>query len=137
MKLRCLGPDEAPPDWIPALERSVFGEAWGGLAPQELLWILGEAAYARWSQVPVVGEAELLRIAVDPAARRRGLGRRLLGLCERELHQNGIRSLHLEVRLSNIAAQALYEAVGWRRTGQRQHYYRDGEDAVLYSKALG
>ena len=44
----------------------------------------------------------------------------------------GIRSLVLEVRVSNFAAQALYRAQGFRLAGLRRRYYRDtGEDALV------
>jgi len=43
----------------------------------------------------------------------------------------------LEVGVSNAAARRLYEAAGWRESGLRKGYYRDGEDAALYAKRLG
>jgi ribosomal-protein-alanine N-acetyltransferase len=53
----------------------------------------------------------------------------------------GIRSLVLEVRVSNFAAQALYRDQGFRLAGLRRGYYRDtGEDALIMewrSRAAG
>ncbi|HET8900439.1 MAG TPA: hypothetical protein VFM84_00760, partial [Holophagaceae bacterium] len=63
--------------------------------------------------------------------------RTLLRACEAELAAAGIRDLHLEVRVSNAAARSLYAGAGWRESGLRKGYYRDGEDAVLYAKRLG
>ncbi|HJU84228.1 MAG TPA: GNAT family N-acetyltransferase, partial [Holophagaceae bacterium] len=131
-----LDPGEPLPDWVRALDGAAFGEAWGELAAQERVWTLEDAAFARWSVLRLAGEAELLRVAVYPAARRRGLGRRLLEACEAELRALGIAELHLEVRVTNTAARALYEACGWRAAGLRPGYYRDGEDAAIYSKSL-
>lgn len=79
-------------------------------------------------------EAQVHNLVVDPAFRRRGLGRRLLmaalGLAARE----GSRSAHLEVRESNEAARALYAALGFREVGRRRGYYESPvEDAVLLS----
>lgn len=83
------------------------------------------------------GEAELLRLAVAPEERRRGLARALLeaGL-ERLRGVGGIEVCHLEVRVDNHGAIAVYEALGFQQTGRRRGYYRDGTDALLYAKSL-
>lgn len=125
------------PAWLQALDAATFGEAWGEPAPHEAIWMLAGAAYARWSLVPPAGEAELLRVAVEPSRRGQGLARELLAACEAELAEAGIRDLHLEVRVSNAAARALYAGSGWRDAGLRKGYYRDGEDAALYAKRIG
>lgn len=122
------------PAWVAVLDHAAFGEAWNSLAPHEALWVVPEVAFALWSRVPAVGEAELLRIAVAPEARGQGLGRRLLSACQRELAGDGLHQLYLEVRASNAAAIGLYEACGWKPCGRRPRYYPDGEDAVLYQR---
>jgi len=124
------------PGWLRALDEGTFGEAWGEPEPHEAVWMIEDAAFARWSLVDAAKEAELLRIAVDPAQRGLGLARTLLQGCETELATAGIRDLHLEVRVSNAAARGLYAGAGWRESGLRKSYYRDGEDAVLYAKRL-
>ena len=131
-----LGPGSALPEWIERLEAGTFGDSWGVLADHERIWTEPQDGFARWMVVPEAGEAELLRIAVAPSARRKGLGRTLLRTAEADLRNDGIRNLYLEVRISNAAARALYESEGWRQTGQRPRYYRDGEDAVLYAKEI-
>lgn len=131
-----LGPGSALPEWLELLETATFGDSWGELADHERLWAEPGAGFARWAVVPAAGEAELLRLAVAPEARRTGQGRALLRSSVRDLQALGIQRLHLEVRVSNFAARALYEAEGWRLTGQRPRYYRDGEDAVLYTMNL-
>lgn len=136
IQLLPLGPGSALPEWLEALEIATFGDSWGALADHERLWTLSGQGFARWSAVPAAGEAELLRIAVAPSARRSGLGRALLRASEAGLGAVGIHQLHLEVRASNAAARSLYESEGWRPVGARPRYYRDGEDAVLYSKSL-
>ena len=127
-----IEPLAAVPAWVTALDAATFGEAWGPLAAHERLWGLEGLAFARWGCIPAAGEAELLRLAVDPARRGEGLGRRLLEGCQAALAAEGMGELHLEVRASNAAARALYAACGWREVGRRARYYPDGEDAVLY-----
>jgi ribosomal-protein-alanine N-acetyltransferase len=81
-----------------------------------------------------VGEAELLRIGVAADLRRAGHGRRLLRHAQAQLARLRIEVLHLEVRVSNAPARALYESEGWVYRGLRKGYYRDGESAALYSR---
>jgi ribosomal-protein-alanine N-acetyltransferase len=72
----------------------------------------------------------LMNIAVDPAARRRGIARRLL---DEMLERAGPDEQYtLEVRTSNTPAISLYEQFGFRSAGTRPRYYRDtGEDALI------
>jgi [ribosomal protein S18]-alanine N-acetyltransferase len=72
----------------------------------------------------------LMNIAVDPAARRRGVASRLL---ESMIERAGVdASYTLEVRTSNAPAIALYERFGFRAAGTRPRYYQDtGEDALI------
>jgi ribosomal-protein-alanine N-acetyltransferase len=132
MELIHFGPGSALPAWVEALEREVFGEAWGVLEDREQMWALEGCGYARWGLIPAAGEAELLRIAVHPEAQGQGHGRRLLRISSAAIAALGISELHLEVRVSNAPARHLYETEGWRFTGLRRGYYRDGEDATLY-----
>ena len=125
------------PAWLRALDGAVFGQTWDEPAAHEALWIMEGTAFARWSLVPSAGEAELLRIAVEPSRRGEGLAKLLLTACEAELAACGLHALHLEVRVSNTAARSLYASAGWETTGLRKGYYRDGEDAALYGKRIG
>lgn len=74
----------------------------------------------------IAGEAEVLGLAVDPGARRRGVGRALLAAA-----LAGVERAHLEVRADNVAARALYEGFGFVVAGRRRAYYADGQDALL------
>ncbi len=129
-----LEPGEAQPDWVERLDHTAFGSAWKAPADHEAVWLIPEAAFARWACIPAAGEAELLRIAVDPARRGGGLGRRLLEACQAVLAAEGMEELHLEVRASNRAAIGLYRACGWVPSGRRGGYYPDGEDALLFRR---
>jgi ribosomal-protein-alanine N-acetyltransferase len=82
------------------------------------------------------GESEMLRLAVDPRERRRGLARTLVDHGLERLRQCRVQSCHLEVRKDNESAIAFYQALGFERTGRRKSYYRDGTDALVYSLGL-
>lgn len=84
----------------------------------------------------VDGEVQILKVGVDPAARRRGIARGLLARVAADARDLGAARCSLEVRASNAGAQALYEAVGLRSLGVRPHYYADGEDAVIMEGPL-
>lgn len=80
----------------------------------------------------IAGEAHISTIAVHPNFRGRGLGELLLiGMLQRALAWKSDYSV-LEVRESNLTAQALYEKYEYTVVGRRKGYYRDnGEDALL------
>ncbi len=85
------------------------------------------------------GEAEVLTLAVDPAARRRGLGRALVEAVATEACARGAEALWLEVAEDNMAARALYAAAGFEPTGRRRGYYaRPGgaADALILKRPL-
>lgn len=82
-------------------------------------------------------EAELHFIAISSAVRRRGLGQKLLRICEIEAQAQGANQLFLEVaKTTNPAARALYASQGYYEVGTRPRYYADGDDAVMCRKDL-
>jgi len=70
----------------------------------------------------IAGEAEVLTLAVRPAARRRGIGRALLEAAL-VLAQPTAETMFLEVAADNPAAVALYEGAGFETVGRRAGYY--------------
>jgi len=77
-------------------------------------------------------EGELLQIAVDPAARRRGAADALMSAAAGYSKENALRSVFLEVRRSNEAATALYSKHGFADVRVRKDYYSSPvEDAVV------
>jgi ribosomal protein S18 acetylase RimI-like enzyme len=54
-------------------------------------------------------------LGVDPAARRRGVGRALMEACETAARRAGKRRITLETTDAMIAARRLYESMGFRR----------------------
>jgi [ribosomal protein S18]-alanine N-acetyltransferase len=82
-------------------------------------------------------EGEIADLAVAPSARRRGIARALLERIMAEVMEAGVRALYLEVRESNAAARALYEALGFEPVGRRRGYYQHpSEDALLLRRDL-
>ena len=81
-------------------------------------------------------DAELQRIAVDPAYRRRGLAGELLAAVESRAAADGATRLLLEVREDNTTAVAFYESRGFVEVGRRRRYYRDGAAAVVLGKEV-
>ncbi len=79
----------------------------------------------------VLDEAELLLLAVSPAARRRGVGSALLRSVLADCAQRKIGALHLEVRSGNDAMK-LYSNAGFSKIGERRDYYR-GPEGQTYS----
>lgn len=80
--------------------------------------------------------AEIARVAVKTAHRRKGHGERLLTAFENAVIARGASAVFLEVRAGNVAARSLYEKSGYFATRVRKRYYADGEDAVEMKKEL-
>lgn len=74
----------------------------------------------------VVDESELLLLATDPAARRRGVARRLIEDWLAMARARGVSRLFLEMREDNDA-RALYRQFGFREVALRRAYYRGGD----------
>jgi ribosomal-protein-alanine N-acetyltransferase len=80
----------------------------------------------------ILDEAHVTTIAVDPLHRRRRIGERLLVALIDEAMRRGARWVTLEVRKSNLGAQALYRKYGFKDIGIRKGYYSDNrEDAIV------
>ena len=84
----------------------------------------------------VDGQVQVLKVATDPAYRRRGIAQELLARIARDARDLGANEMTLEVRLSNTGAHAFYERLGLERIGVRPRYYSDKEDAVIYTGPL-
>lgn len=87
-----------------------------------------------------VDEVHLLNITVAPEYQRQGWARVLLDALALWSRGRGAQWLWLEVRVSNLRAQQIYETHGYRRVGERKRYYPAAggqrEDAVVMSLAL-
>jgi len=80
----------------------------------------------------MVDDAHITTFGVHPDWRRQGIGRQLMLNVSELSIAIGARRMTLEVRVSNVAAQALYRAFGFEIAGRRPRYYTDdGEDALV------
>lgn len=94
-------------------------------------------AYACYGQVPLTdGTYDLYWIAVDPMARRLGLGRRLLAAVEDDLRSTGARQLFIETsgKDNYNEARRFYQSLGYHLAIRLRDFYRPGDDKYLYYK---
>jgi ribosomal-protein-alanine N-acetyltransferase len=111
--------EDLPQDLVQTLEAK---------SPSVLGFLVARHAGAEW---------ELENIVIAPAARRKGLGARLLGELLARASETNSESVFLEVRESNESARALYRQQGFAETGRRKAYYGDPpEDAIVYRFAV-
>ena len=128
---------------IAAMEREYFSAPWdeaslrAELENPLALWLValdGETVAGYVGSQSVLGESDMMNLAVHPDYRRQGVGKALV---ERLLWELGEENhcLTLEVRASNEAAIALYEGLGFRQVGRRPKYYLNPpEDALILRK---
>ena len=121
------------------IERAVYPQPWSvgvfadelGQANRVYLVLDVDEALAGYGGLMLVGdEAHITTVVVAPQHRQGRLGTRLMIGLVGEAVDHGARSLTLEVRSSNMAAQALYRRFGMAPVGVRKQYYRD-EDALI------
>lgn len=74
--------------------------------------------------------AHLVLLAVQPAQRRRGIGRRLVEWLIESALTAGMASVHLELRADNAAGRRFYRALGFSETVLTPRYY-DGREAAM------
>lgn len=140
--------DESHIDGIIAIEEASFQQPWQRLSFLDELSCrdaldvvalepLGRQILAYACLRLTLDEIHLLKIAVAPRWRRRGIGTWLLDSCFGLAHRRDARKVYLEVRRSNVSAIDLYDKVGFQIIGTRPKYYMDtGEDALLMMKSL-
>jgi ribosomal-protein-alanine N-acetyltransferase len=125
-----------------AIERRIFPSPWSvGLYMSEISQPATRAYYVAFvgpelvgyaGMMVVVGEAHVTNIGVAPEWQRHGVGRRLLLQLAREARNRSAQHLTLEVRVSNVGAQALYHEFGFVPAGIRKNYYAEvNEDALV------
>ncbi len=129
---------------VAALEKLCFSDPWSEnsvaseLQNELSMWLvaLDEDSVAGYvGSQTVMGETDMMNVAVHPDHRRQGIGEALVMSLMKELRVMGSRSLTLEVRASNEQARALYAKLGFEQIGLRRNYYRNPrEDALILRK---
>lgn len=128
-----------------ALERIAFTDPWSrgdfadGLRSGWAIYVAenGDEVAGYIVGRAAVDEAEILNLGVALPARRRGFGSALVRRLLEDFAEGGVRSVFLEVRESNHAAQQLYQSFGFVTVGRRRRYYqRPMEDAVVLRAAI-
>jgi ribosomal protein S18 acetylase RimI-like enzyme len=95
--------------------------------------------YACYGPVPLTqGTFDLYWIVVDPAAQKRGFGRRLLEYVEGDVVRRGGRMLLIETssQESYGATIRFYERSGYRLAARIRNFYRIGDDKLVFQKEL-
>lgn len=134
-------------DILARLHATSFADAWSAEWIARLLALPGTFAFLADGECggfvlvrTAGGEAEILTLAVAPAARRRGIGSALISAACRHAQEMGAAAMFLEVSRTNESAKALYTGLGFRKVGLRRGYYqepgRSNEDALVFCAIL-
>jgi ribosomal-protein-alanine N-acetyltransferase len=81
-------------------------------------------------------QAELVSVAVDPAARGRGAASALMESTLRRLRRRGAARIGLVVKATNDKARAFYERYGFLKVRKAPRYYEDGADGWRMARSL-
>ena len=129
---------------VAGLEKICFSDPWSEKSvASELtnplsLWLValeGERVAGYVGSQSVMGESDMMNVAVHPDFRRQGVGELLVKELIAALAQKENTCLTLEVRASNSPAISLYEKLGFAQVGLRKNYYRNPkEDALILRK---
>lgn len=124
-----------------ALERQIFSMPWSengfltSLRSADTLYLTVRMAgklIAYCGFLQSLDEADITNVAVDPAFRNRGVGRRMLQALMTLGRKRGVLRYTLEVRQSNAPAIHLYENLGFVSVGIRKNFYeKPSESAVI------
>ena len=134
-------------DEVMAIEKAIYTHPWtrGNFSDSLVAgyecrtWRVNRELVGYFVVMIGAGEAHLLNLSIAPAHQRSGHGRALLREAADIAQRLGARSMFLEVRPSNLAAQALYTRFGFRRIAVRRDYYpahTGREDALVLTLPL-
>ncbi len=116
-----------PRPWSAAEIASILDSAFAFVLTEPSGFLIGRV---------VAGEAELITLAVDPSARKRGTGGRLVDGFLAEARVREAESVFLEVLATNLPAQSLYARKGFEPKGKRRDYYQSPTGARLDALVL-
>lgn len=131
---------------VAEMERQCFSDPWSEKSvASELdnplsLWLIAEADGVVAGYVgsqTVLDSADMMNLAVSQDFRRQGIGEQLVNSLTEALAEKGVKTLLLEVRISNEPAKQLYQKLGFEIVGKRPRYYeKPREDALILRKEL-
>ena len=131
-------------DQIAQLEKECFSDPWSPKSIASELenslscWLValeGATVAGYVGSQTVLGETDMMNMAVHPSFRRRGIASALVKALVEALKERGSHSLTLEVRVSNEPARELYERLGFVQVGRRPNYYQHPrEDGLILRK---
>lgn len=134
-------------DAIVALEDEAFGpDAWSPAqvaaefagATRHVLVAERDGRVIGYAAIAVAGDiADLTRIVVAEASRRLGIASGLLATLHEAARQAGAERILLEVAETNVDAVVFYKAHGYAEISRRRSYYANGDDALVFARALG
>jgi [ribosomal protein S18]-alanine N-acetyltransferase len=138
---------DADLDEVMAIENLIYSHPWTrGNFTDSLLagyecraWRLDGELVGYFVLMVGAGESHLLNLSIAPVHQRSGHGRALLREAADIAARLGARSVFLEVRPSNHAAQSLYTKFGFKRIAVRRDYYpahTGREDALVLKLPL-
>jgi ribosomal-protein-alanine N-acetyltransferase len=139
---------EALLDDVLRIEKSAYAHPWtrGNFADSlksgyQLLALMGgDTLIGYFVAMEGVDEVHLLNITVAPEFQGQGFGVLMLDALSVWARSRQALCLWLEVRESNARAMQVYERFGYRRVGERKHYYPAArgqrEHAVVMSLKL-
>lgn len=125
---------------IADLEKICFNDPWSENSIASELgnrlshWIValdGEKVVGYVGSQTVLGETDMMNIAVHPDYRKQGIATELIEALIQVLKERGSHSLMLEVRESNDPAKELYLKMGFELVGIRKNYYRNPKENAL------
>lgn len=129
---------------VAALEKICFADPWSEKSVASELenplsyWLVamdGEKLVGYVGSQTVLGETDMMNVAVSPDYRRQGIAEGLILALIADLKARESHCLTLEVRDSNASARTLYEKLGFSEIGRRKNYYRNPkEDALILRK---
>lgn len=79
----------------------------------------------------VLDECHITNVAVRTSLRGKGYGEDLMRQAMELCRLNEVKTMTLEVRVSNVAARTLYQKLGFQEGGIRKNYYTDDQEDGL------
>lgn len=139
MMVRLFDPAKDDTAMLAEIHAACFADRWAPKAIADLLATPNCFAFSNphgFVMARVAApEAEILTLAVQPAARRQGLGYTLIAQAAAHACSLGATEMFLEVGGNNAPARSLYQRHGFRPVAQRKGYYQD-QDALVLKAAL-